>query len=404
MAIYRTSVASTEVEDSAAAGAALANAALALLGGLTPRLALLFATSRQDAAALLATVRAGLGPGCEVVGGLAIGIVTHEALGYDGFQAGLAVIASDAPLPVSVHAEPNLVDREFDVGAALGRKVSAAGLSPGDALLLFFDTVKMTDGAPALNMATPLLAGLASAHAIPDGLAGMGVLGDMQLHPTALFADGKVLPAAASAVHLRAPFRLDTIVMHGCRPAGRYYEVTRSDNQVVLEIDGRPALDVISEMLGPDAGLSWDDYALFLTLGVNRGDPYGPFVEENYANRMCIGVDKPRKGLVMFENDLVPGTKVQLMRRAIDASYMPGRVRELLRRAEGRTPLLAFYIDCAGRAGAYCGSDDEEALQVVETLPRSIPLLGVYSGVEIARIGGHPQALDWTGVLCLLSV
>ena len=30
-------------------------------------------------------------------------------------------------------------------------------------------------------------------------------------------------------------------------------------------------------------------------------------------------------------------------------------------------------------------------------------IMGVYSGVEIARVGKDIQALDWTGVLCLFS-
>ena len=50
-----------------------------------------------------------------------------------------------------------------------------------------------------------------------------------------------------------------------------------------------------------------------------------------------------------------------------------------------------------GRAG------EEEAVEVQKALPADIPLLGVYSGVELAKVGGHIQALDWTGVLCLFS-
>jgi hypothetical protein len=95
--------------------------------------------------------------------------------------------------------------------------------------------------------------------------------------------------------------------------------------------------------------------------------------------------------------------QVQLMRRALDFSYIGPRTRELLKRAEGRKPLLAFYIDCAGRAAAYCGMDEEEAVEVQRALPPGVPLLGVYSGVELAKVGGAVQALDWTGVLCLFS-
>lgn len=90
----------------------------------------------------------------------------------------------------------------------------------------------------------------------------------------------------------------------------------------------------------------------------------------------------------MFENDLVPGTSVQLMRRRMDFSYLKPRTDELFARvaAMGRQPLLAFYIDCAGRAGAYCGLDAEEADEVRKAIPPGVPLLGVYSGVEIVEV------------------
>lgn len=404
MAHHSAAATSTEIQDSLAAGRQLASEATAKLAGLPPRLALLFTTSRHDPALLLQGVRKVVGSECVITGGHAVGIITHQTLGYDGWQAGLALIGSDAPLPARLFTEENLPNREHEVGSALGAQLNSSGSADSDSLLLFYDTVKQVDGKPALNMASPLLAGMAATCSIPQNLAGMGTLGDMQLHPTTLFATDRLLPHGAAALLLKTPLQVDTVVMHGCKPAGRYYEITRTDNQVVLEIDHKPALEVIGEMLGSESELSWDDYAFFVTLGVNKGDLYGPFKEENYANRMCIGVDKARKGLVMFENDLKPGMKVQLMRRAIDSSYMPERVRQLLAKAEGRKPLLAFYIDCAGRAGAYCGSDEEEAVQVQQTLPADVPLLGVYSGVEVARIAGHPQALDWTGVLCLISV
>ena len=120
---------------------------------------------------------------------------------------------------------------------------------------------------------------------------------------------------------------------------------------------------------------------------INKGDKFGSFREEDYANRLCCGVDEERSGLVMFEPDLVPGTEVQLMRRSVDFQYIEQHTNELLQRAAGRRPFFALYIDCAGRASAYCGSDSEEAAEVQRILGAQIPLLGVYCGVEIARVG-----------------
>ena len=61
-------------------------------------------------------------------------------------------------------------------------------------------------------------------------------------------------------------------------------------------------------------------------------------------------------------------------------------------------------IDCAGHASAICGSDGEESEEVQRAFAvRGVPMLGMYSGVEIAKVGGHVQPLDWTGVLCVFS-
>ena len=40
---------------------------------------------------------------------------------------------------------------------------------------------------------------------------------------------------------------------------------------------------------------------------------------------------------------------------------------------------------------------------MMQDLQASFPLLGFYSGVEIAPFGSYSRPLDWTGVLTLLT-
>ena len=401
----KAGVGRSEKPDSFAAGKEAATRAMDG-GKLTrPSLALLFCTGKHDPARLREGVREVIGGACALVGGYAVGVITREAASYDGYEVGVALLEGDG-IEIDTFSEEGLPGAEARVGESLGRKLADAGANAGSNVLLFYDSVHHDAGQPRLNMATPLLQGLARTLPVQPRFAGMGMIGDMQLQPTWQFCGDQILQQSAIALMLRGGIAMDTTVMHGCRPAGRYHEITKAEGPVVLEIDGRPALQVIQEMLGADSGLSPEDYAFFVTLGVNKGDKFAEFREEDYANRMCIGVDAARNGLVMFENDLVPGTSVQLMRRSMDFSYLKPRTDELFARvaSAGRRPLLAFYIDCAGRAAAYCGLDAEEADEVRKAIPPGVPLLGVYSGVEIAPIRGTPQALDWTGVLCLFSV
>ena len=140
-----------------------------------------------------------------------------------------------------------------------------------------------------------------------------------------------------------------------------------------------------------------------VTLGVNKGDKFGEFREEDYANRLCMAVDEERRGLIMFEPNLMEGTEAQLMARRFDLNYVGERSEELLKSIADRKPFFALYIDCTARASAFSGTEGEEAEGVQKTIGTKMPLLGIYSGVEIAKVGQGMQALDWTGVLCIFS-
>lgn len=365
-------------------------------------LALVFATAKHRPTPLRDAIREVIGPRARIVGGNAVGIVTNNSLGYDGTEVGVALVSSDTAR-FQTYIARDLANNEVDTGERLGRQLRLDESSSVSGLLMFYDTVNLTEDRVRLNMATPLIEGMSRQISHWPDTAGMGLLGDMQLQPTWQLFDDLIEQQSAMAVEVSGNLRMDTVIMHGCRPAGDYHTITRTDGPVVLEIDHRPALDVIGELLGTDSTLRWEDYAFFVTLGVNKGDRFGAFREEDYANRMCIGVDEERRGLIMFENDLRPGSDVQLMRRSLDVEYVGHRTRDMLSKLEGRKPVFAFYIDCAGRAGAYCGLDEEDAAEVQKALPVEVPLLGVYSGVEIAKVAGDVQALDWTGVLCLFS-
>ena len=364
-----------------------------------PRCALLFSTSRHDPAALLASVRDALGGGVPVYGGYAVGIISAQTLGYDGFQIGLALFWLDAA-QLDVIVETDLHEGESAVGEALVRALCARSFRGSPSLLLLYDSVNRTGNRLRLNMATPILAGGFDRLPRDIPIVGAGLVGDMQCRATHQWTGDKVEAQTALLFAFSGGIEIEQVVLHGCRPASAYHRITKVDDNVVLEIDGRPALDVVAELLGPESGRSWKDYRFFVTLGVNKGDMYGAFDPNSYANRMCMAVDPERRGLVMFEPDLREGDLVQLMLRSVDCAYIGDKIGAFLEERPERKPIFALYIDCAGRASAYSHIDGEEATYVQAALEDVCPLLGFYSGVEIARVAGAPLALDWTGVLC----
>ena len=396
----------SDVSDSQDAGRMAARAALDHAGRRDPPLALVFTTSRHHPAALLQGVRAELGENVDVLGGYSNGVITHDALGYDGYQVGVAAIWG---LDHTLFAHEGIAFQEREAGLGLGRQLAAHVGALDDAdpftLLFFLNAVNRTQGRFVMNLGTPFLAGLAEAMGGMPPAVGMRMMGDMKFTPTQQWCGREIYDDAAVAAVLNAPLRLDTVILHGCSPVSAYHTVTAADGPTILEIDGRPALDFVGDILGPEIRDDHDQYKFFVTFGVNRGERWGRFRDQDYVNRMCVRVDAKRRGLSVAE-PLAEGTEVQLMRREVDLAYTRDQAAELMQRLadEGRQPVLALYLDCAGRAAAYSEIEEEDGHYLQEGLGGSVPLLGLYGGGEMVRVGGAMETLDWTGVLNVLSV
>jgi hypothetical protein len=393
----------SELPGSRDAGVAAAQAALeqGSLDGCD--LALMFATSKHDPVAFRDGVRSVVGPRPRLFGGSAVGIITNDRMGYEGFQTGVAAIATGG-VQADMFLEGGLPGNERAVGAALARQIVGRGYREPPNLLLLYDIVRRREEPGtglSMTAATPLIAGMGEVLGSWPAVAGAGLLGDMQFNPGFQWFDDQVLYHCAMALTLTGGVRMDTIIMHGCAPSTSYKTITKADGNVVLEFDGRPALETVADVFGEDR--SWEDYPLYITIGINHGDRYAAR-DEDYAVRLCMDIDRERGGLVMLGDDMQAGTEVQLMRRTLDLDYVRARAGELLAHVGDREPVLALYIDCAGRAGAHSGMAFEEAQGVQEAVGSKMPLFGWYEGCELAKAGPVMQSHNWTGVLSVLSL
>lgn len=383
------------------AGAEAARGAMAALGDGGCDLVMLFSTSQHDPALLREGVRSVVGPGPRLMGGWAVGVITNDRFGYGGSQVAVACLRFDG-VQWDVIAESGLAGAQEQVGKALGARLRQTG-DDDRCVVMVYDKVDRTTGRMRWNMATPLLAGLEAGYGGFPTMCGAGMAGDMVGSPTWQWFDDQLSQQTALGLTMWGGIRMDTVVMHGCEPASSYRRITKADGPTILEIDGIPAVDAVAEMLG-DHDVGPEGYGFFVTLGINTGDKWGEFQPEAYVNRLCVRVDKQRGGLVMLEPDMPEGMDVQLMYRSIDLDYMAPRIESAFAQLNGRRPVFALYLDCAGRAAAYSGAETEDAIEVQRTVAGRVPLLGLYTAVEIGEILGRPRPLDWTGVFCLFSV
>ncbi|MEJ2151076.1 MAG: FIST N-terminal domain-containing protein [Chloroflexota bacterium] len=398
------SIGASDRTDTIQAAGEAARMALDRLGpGESIGWALAFVGGRHDPAEMLHALQARLGE-VPIVGGAAVGTITHQAIGYSGYECALAAFPSSLPAPTIV-VESHLDEDEQEAGRRLGEKLCEAASEEGTALL-FYDSIR-SGPPPVLNVGSRLLEGIYAGLAGKSvTLIGAGTVSDFQLTQSFVYDGSQPIKHAVVAVVLPQALRAHTAIMHGCIPVSSFMEITRVEGAVVYELDGQPALDVLHRMLG-EGEHDWqtDNLSLNVTLGQKHGDLFAPYDEECYVNRLIIAANAEDASLTLFEADFEVGSKVQIMSRdnQLMLDSVKAQTSRLVDSLGGEKPVFALYIDCAGRSSAFCGASVEEASVLQDALPADLPLVGFYSGVEIAPLVGQSRPLDWTGVLTLFT-
>ncbi|WP_225771489.1 FIST signal transduction protein [Inquilinus sp. Marseille-Q2685] len=376
----------------------------ATLGNIVPQLLLVFCGGKHEGSDVVEALRTTFGDAVAIVGGSAAGVIWRDGLGYSGLEVGVVAFGAEDALP-QILVNRDLRQGERAAGFSLGQKLAETA-EQDSVVLMFYDSV--ADPSPLrLHPASDLVEGLQSGlagHRIR--LIGGGTLTDMNLSDAWVLDGTSVAKHAAVALVFPSSLKDETVILHGCRPVSTFMEITRIEGAEVFELDGRPALEVIEQMLGVTLGAtSSHDLSLIATLGEKQGDPYAAYDENSYVNRLILRANRTTGSITLFERDFRLGTRVQIMSR--DNALMLDSVRNgisaINQTQRDGQPLLAIYIDCAGRASARSGAAIEEARLVADHLDPSIPFLGFYSGVEIAPFDGYSRPLDWTGLLTVLS-
>ncbi|MDM0010948.1 FIST C-terminal domain-containing protein [Variovorax sp. J22P168] len=241
-------------------------------------------------------------------------------------------------------------------------------------------------------------------------------------------AVGGVFSGGLSGVVFGEGVRLVSRVTQGCQPVSREREITRADGNLLLELDGEAALDVLLADL--DVSLDAPEQAIEAvraTLvglveagsdGVRRTGDLGADVRV----RHIIGLDPTRRGVAIADN-AEAGMRMSFCRRNAQAARADlmrvcAEIREELEPQEqtlataqavaageaeaaphpARRIAGAIYVSCSGRGGPHFGAPGAE-LQIVRHALGDVPLVGFFAAGEIAR---H-HLYGYTGVLTVFT-
>jgi small ligand-binding sensory domain FIST len=210
--------------------------------------------------------------------------------------------------------------------------------------------------------------------------------GSQSASSCALFLNGQVVHGAVG-LSLKGNFTLRTVVSQGCRPIGDPQVITRCDNQVIYELGGRPALEVILALIET---LSPADQRLArsaLLMGRVIDEYKDKFERGDFLIRTLMGADS-KSGAIAVGDVFRPGQTVQLHVRDAatareDLHALMGDVAQHLKTPEASGALL---FSCNGRGAHLYGEADHDSRVVAETTG-SAPIAGFFCNGEIGPIG-----------------
>jgi len=284
---------------------------------------------------------------------------------------------------------------ELELSVPGGFWIDKIGAAPDDqpSFILLADPhtcqpMKLLDELNATYRSRPVIGGLVSGGNEP---------GD-----NTLFLDTQSYREGAIGVAMTGNIAMDTVVSQGCRPIGRPLVITKAEDNVVWQLGGRSALEVLHSVL---AGLSSEDRELAqrgsVFVGLAMTEMRQLFQSGDFLIRNIVGID-PEVGALAIAEQVEVGQTLQFQLR--DPATSRQDLRRLLQ-ARGKTPQPfpsagGLLFTCTGRGKALYGTSHQD-VRTIQTVNGKLPLAGFFCGGEIGPVGGRNFLHGYTASLGL---
>ena len=369
--------------DPVAAAREAAEAALVNVG--RPDSALLWATPDYAAGipALLEAAAATLGTE------MLVGATAHGVLaGGRDCESGPAVsVLAQSGLEAQPFFLPDLAKECESAGEEIASRLGGSP-RPEDLVVLFPD--------PRSLDVRSLLAGVGESLA-PARIVGAGAADPVSALPLQ-WCGTRAESGGLAGMVLRAPRPVRVGVTQACRPVSELLTVTRFQGNWLLELDGRPALDVYREVARGPLAEDLRRAAAFLLIALPR-DPGAPLSPGGYLVRHAVGFDPAQKAFALPE-PVERGQQIAFALREPQSAR--DDMKAMLAGLGVTQPAFGLYLNCCARGASFFGVPGLEAAYL-ENRFGSVPIAGMFGSCEIGPVGGVTELLTYTGVRILVD-
>ncbi len=375
-----------------ATAAALAQAGISRATG-----ALCFATAAYGAAypMILRTIASEAGTR-EVAGCSSMGVIAGETETESGHA--LAVLAfGGGESENEIHATrlfvPTLRGRAAGVAADIASALRSK-LDKSNLLILLADTYNF-EAEATLEALGKELPGVT--------IAGGGASEDGSVGETFVFCGDTISSNAVSGMLLSGDFELTLASTIACGLIGTAHRVTAARDNILIELDGRPAYEVFAEAAGPLA----DDLRralgyVFVAIPVYENATTierGQFVVRN-----IVGASKEH-GVIAVAFQPKVGDTIGFVLRDAERSRqdLKATLDDLNDRVKPDSPpAFGLYFNCVSRGAGLYNIPGHDSAYIRRALG-PVPIAGFFTGFEIGPLAEQTSLLQYSGVLALIS-
>ncbi len=320
--------------------------------------------------------------GCSAVGVLGADLEIER-------KPGLAVMVGSSP---ALEAHSRILPQD---GQGLELFQDLARRQPGQPALMVLPDAFQVDNQRLRDLLHEAVPGIPvlGAGSTDDGSVGISLQLGME----------GVRSGSIAMLGLYGRYELAVGITQSCTAVGEPHFITQAKDHVLVELDGRPALQTFIEQ-GQALGIeSMQEAVAQLMFGFPLDAQHPQFTGESCLVRSLAGFDQATRGLVIPHQMQQQGTMGFMHRNARNAEQdMQRMVAQAQARLSG-PPDFGVYFDCAARGQGLYGRPGVDVGLIRKQLG-PIPLIGMFGGFELATAAGAPQIYTYTGALALLRV
>lgn len=237
--------------------------------------------------------------------------------------------------------------------------------------------------------------------------AGMRVIGGMASGvngpgESRLLIGDDVKREGAVGVLIQGAFGVRTVVSQGCRPIGRHMVVTKAEENVIIELGGKPPLEHLQALWKE---LNPREQQLFqqgLHIGRVINEYKAEFQRGDFLVRNVLGLDRNSGALAITDRVRVGQTVQFQVRDAATADEDLHAMLQMDKAAQSLQPAAALLFTCNGRGSRLFGEPDHDA-RAVRAEAGEIPLAGFFAAGELGPVGGQNFIHGFTASVVLFE-